>query len=338
MEALAKVARGEGHLELIEVPDPDPGPEEVLIDVVAAGICGSDVGIFRYEQPYHFMKFPRVLGHEYAGEITAVGEHVTEFEVGDCVVERPLRTCLSCYQCRVGDRHLCQNGRIPGVHVQGAFAPRISAPTESLVRIPDRTDPMSAVIAEPVGVAVRAVTHHSRVSAGDAVLVQGPGPIGLLTAKLAQIQGGEVVISGVERDADYRLPNAAAHGLRTVNASAETVQESAPERGFDVVFDATGHPSGLETANETVSKGGQVVVIGQTGIAEVDVSGFVRAEVELRCTYSATSRDFERSLELLGTGRIDADAVIDRRASLQDATEVFEEVAAGRLCKPLIEV
>jgi len=338
MRALAKTAAGDGNLELVDVSEPDPGADEVLIDVAAAGVCGSDIGIYHYEDAYQFMSFPRVLGHEYAGEIVAVGDRVEDFRVGDRIVERPVRSCGTCHQCRTGDRHLCQSARYPGVHEDGAFAPLIVAPTESLVAVPEGLPLRDAAIAEPTGVATRAVTHNSEVTAGDAVLVQGPGPIGLLTALIADRQGGEVLVSGVEADADYRLPGAAAFGLETVNATRESVAERAPDRGFDVVFDATGHPSGLATAAETTTKGGQVVVIGQTGRAEVDVSAFVRAEVDLQCTYSASYREMSRAMDLLASGAIDPGAVIDRRATLEEGLEVFEASAAGDLRKPVFDL
>jgi len=338
MHALAKTAAAPGNLEIVERADPEPGPDEVLIDVAAAGVCGSDIGIYGYEDAYQFMSFPRVLGHEYAGEIVAVGDRVESFAVGDRVVERPVRSCGTCHQCRTGDRHLCQSARYPGVHEDGAFAPLIVAPTESLVAVPEGLDLREAAIAEPTGVAARAVTHNSGVTAGDAVLVQGPGPIGLLTALIADRQGGEVVLSGVDADTDYRLPGAAEFGLETVNATRESVAERAPDRGFDVIFDATGHPSGLATAAETITKGGQAVVIGQTGRAEVDVSAFVRAEVDLQCTYSASYREMVRAMELLANGAIDPRAVIDRRATLDEGPEVFEATAAGDLRKPVVEL
>lgn len=338
MQALAKVSDGHGNLELIEISEPEPEADEVLVKVAAAGVCGSDVGIYEFDQAYQFMDFPRVLGHEYSGKVIAVGDDVREYRIGDRIVERPVRACLSCYQCLTGQQHICQNAIIPGVHVQGAYAPLIAAPAESLVQIPDGLSIRDAAITEPVGVAVRAVTRNSRITAGDSVLVQGPGPIGLLSAIMARRQGGDVVISGIDADSSYRLPNAAEHGLETVNASRESVAESGPDRGYDVVIDATGHPSGLQTAAKVVLKGGQVVVIGQAGIAEVDVSAFVRAEVDVQFTYSAAYRDFERALDLLETSQIDPNSIIDRFASLDEAGEVFEAVAGGGLCKPVFEL
>lgn len=338
MRALAKTAAGDGNLELVERAPPEPGPDEVLIDVAAAGVCGSDIGIYHSEDAYQFMSFERVLGHEYAGEIAAVGDRVEEFSVGDRVVERPVRSCGTCYQCRTGDRHRCQAARYPGVHEDGAFAPLIVAPTESLVAMPESLALRDAAIAEPTGVAARAVTHNSEVTAGDAVLVQGPGAIGLLTALIADRQGGEVVLSGVDADAGYRLPSAAEFGLETVNAARESVAERAPDRGFDVVFDATGHPSGLATAAETITKGGQTVVIGQTGRAEVDVSAFLRAEVDLQCTYSASHREMARAMDLLRDRAIDPAEVIDRRATLAEGPDVFEATAAGDLRKPVFDL
>jgi L-iditol 2-dehydrogenase len=338
MRALAKTAGGEGHLEVVDIPEPEPEADGVLIDVAAAGVCGSDLGIYHHEDAYRWVEFPLVLGHEYAGEVIAVGDRVTDVAVGDRVVEHPVRTCGRCYQCRTGARHLCQDARYPGAHEDGAFAERIAAPADGLVAVPDGLPLRHAAVTEPVGVAVRAVTHNSDVTAGDTVLVQGPGPIGLLTALISDRQGGDVLLSGVAADADYRLPNAADQGLDSIDASTDSVADRAPDRGFDVVFDATGHPSGLATAAENVRKGGQVVVIGQTGRAEVDVSAYVRAEVDLQCTYSAGVRELERAMNLLRDGGIDPEQLIDRWATLDGGPEVFEVTAAGELVKPVFEL
>ena len=342
MRALAKQAPRYGATELIDVDEPSVSDSEVMVEVSHAGLCGSDAGIFKFKDSYDFMTFPRVLGHEYSGTVVEVGAAVSSFAPGDRVVERPIRNCGECYQCKSGQENVCRNYRITGVHHDGAYAPLISVPSVALHRLPDDVSLRDAAITEPTSVAARAVTRNSRVSAGDTVLVEGPGPIGLLTAQIARAQGGTVVVSGVESDEAYRFPLAEDLGFETAN-----VQSDSPERvrdahtddvGFDVVFDTTGHPSGLPTAAELVRKGGQVVVVGLPDRVDIDVTPLVRAELDVQCSYASRWDDFDTALRVLRSGVVDTESFIDDRFSLLEAVDGFEAFLDGETCKPVFDV
>ena len=329
-------------MELVERPEPEPGPDEALVEVDYAGLCGSDAGIYEFESAFERMDLPTVIGHEYTGRVVEVGEWVSRFSVGDRVVERPIRGCGECYQCEIGEENVCRDAVITGVDHDGAYEPYIAVPESALHPVPDGVEPRYAATVEPTSIGARAVIHNSRVGAGDRVLVEGPGPIGQLTAQIARAQGGEVVVSGVGRDAEYRLPLAEDLGFETIDVSAEdresVRQELTDGVGYDVVFDTTGHPSGLTTAVEEVRKGGQIVLIGQTGETTMPYSPLVRAEVDLQCSYASTYDDFERSLRLIDSGDVDAETLVDDRFSLLDADEAFETFLAGGTCKPVFDV
>lgn len=342
MRGLAKVQRSHGAMELVERQRPEPGRGEVLVEVDYAGLCGSDAGIYEFESAFERMDLPTVIGHEYAGRVVEVGEGVTQYAPGDRVVERPIRGCGECYQCHIGESNVCQDAVITGVDHDGAYEQYLAVPVRALHPIPDDVDQRHAAIAEPTSIAARAVIENSRVGAGDRVLVEGPGPIGLLTAQVATAQGGTVVVSGVGQDETYRLPLAEELGFETINVETDDRQErreaSTDGVGYDVVFDTTGHPSGLTTAVEEVRKGGQIVLVGQTGETTMAYSPLVRSEIDLQCSYASMYDDFERSFRLIRSGAVDCETFVDTRFSLLDSEEAFETFLRGETCKPVFDV
>jgi 2-desacetyl-2-hydroxyethyl bacteriochlorophyllide A dehydrogenase len=215
-------------------------------------------------------------------------------------------------------------------------------PERALRPVPGGCEPRHAALLEPTSIGARAVIHNSRVGAGDRVLVAGPGPIGLLTAQIADAQGGEVVVDGVDRDAAYRLPLAERLGFETINVETDDLDQRRADLtdgiGYEVVFDTTGHPSGLTMSVEEVQKGGQIVLVGQTGETTMEYSPLVRAELDLQCSYASTYEDFERSRRLIEAGDVDCETLLDERFSLLDADEAFEAFLAGGTCKPVFDV
>jgi len=342
MRGLAKTSRSRGGMELVDRDRPKPGPDEALVEVDYAGLCGSDAGIYEFESAFERMNLPTVIGHEYSGRVVEVGDGVTKFGVGDRVVERPIRGCGDCYQCEIGESNVCQNAVITGVDHDGAYEPYLVVPEDALHAIPDGVEQQHAAMVEPTSIGARAVIENSRVRAGDRALVEGPGPIGLLTAQIARAQGAEVVVSGVGQDADYRLPLAEELGFETINVATDDMEAYREDLtdgvGYDVVFDTTGHPSGLPSAVEEVRKGGQIVLVGQTGETTMEYSPLVRAEIDLQCSYASMYQDFENALRLIDTGDVDAETFIDDRFSLLDADEAFETFVSGGTCKPVFDV
>ncbi|GAA0301809.1 zinc-binding dehydrogenase [Halarchaeum salinum] len=328
-------------MELIERDRPTPAADEALVEVEYAGLCGSDAGIYEFESAFERMELPNVIGHEYCGTVVDVGDDVTEFAHGDRVVERPIRGCGECYQCRIGEENVCQNAVITGVDHDGAYEQYIAVPESALHPVPDDVKSEHAAVVEPTSIAARAVIENSEVGPGDRVLVEGPGPIGQLTAQVARAQGGDVVVSGVGQDTEYRLPLARELGFETVTVGEEMAakrDEVTDGVGYDVVFDTTGHPSGLTTAVDEVRKGGQIVLVGQTGETTMPYSPLVRSEIDLQCSYASMYEDFERSLRMLRSGAVDAQTFTDDRFSLLDADEAFEAFVNGETVKPVFDV
>lgn len=327
-----------GRLDVQTVPDPRPGPGDVCVRVGAAGVCGSDVGAYRGKSSYDFVETPRILGHEYVGVVESVGDGVSAFEVGDVVVERPLRSCGTCTHCRGGRTQVCESVRITGFHHDGAFAARTVVPEAYLHSVPADVPRTRAALVEPLAVTSRAVVEVGSVAPGDAVLVEGPGPMGAFSALVARRAGADVVVSGLERDAS-RLARLEAVGVDTVDVTSRDPAAKAPEAGFDVVVDATGVPAGASDGVGGVRNGGRVVLLGIPA-GDVTVAGpdLVRGEISLRASYGATSADFERAIRLLDSPVGESLEELTDVYSPSSPAAAFEAFGAAETVKPVFEM
>lgn len=336
----AIVQTGPEEVEVKEQEPPTPASNEALVRIHTAGLCGSDAHAFKYEGGYEWIPIPRVMGHEYSGEVVEVGEDVRDFEVGQKVVEEPIHDCGRCFQCKNNQENVCQDFSITGMHTDGAYCNYTTVAEEHLHAIPDSVSLQDAAITEPTSIATRAVFTQSELQPGDKVLVEGPGPIGLLTAIIADSLGANVAVSGLQKDSQYRLPLLEQQNVTTVNVEETDLDEFAADFtddiGFDTVFDTTGHRSGIETAIPQVRKGGEVVVVGlPSEPSEVFMTPVVRGEVDLNTSYGSTWRDFERALRLMENGTIDAGELVDTSFSKDAPGEAFRAFLNSETCKPV---
>ena len=338
----AIVHTGKEELAVQSVQKPEPTSTEVLVRVHRAGLCGSDVHAYGDAEGFEGVKMPRVMGHEYTGEVVAVGDDVERVSVGDTVVEAPIHPCGECFQCRNGEENVCQNTTITGMATDGAFTEYVTVGADFVHVVPDSVPPELLAITEPLSVATRAVYVRSGLTPGDTALVEGPGPIGALIAVVADAMGADIVVSGVNKDAEYRLPLLADKGLETVDITAGSLDDIAATVtdgiGFDTVFDATGHPSGVPTGLDAVRKGGEVVVAGlPDGSSEIGFTPVVRGEVDITSSYGALWGDFERSVRLLEGERLDLDGIVDTGYSSTDPQEAIDDFKAARTIKPVFD-
>ena len=216
MKALVKTQKGKGFVELLDVPEPVAGPGEVLIEVKACGICGTDVHVLHDEFPY---RPPVILGHEFSGEIVGLGPGASLYKVGDRVVGEPhTQACGQCYLCRTGNIQICKSKRSPGWGIDGAFARYLKMPERLLHRIPENVSFDTAAVVEPAANTVHDVIERAKVEAGDFVVVVGPGPIGLLAGMTARAGGARrVVVIGTKQDEAVRLAKAREIGFDTAH-------------------------------------------------------------------------------------------------------------------------
>ena len=342
MLALVKTQKGAGHLELREVDAPKIAPDEVLIEIKAAAICGTDIHIKHDEFPYWP---PVVLGHEFSGEIVELGSEVEHYQEGDRVVGEPhTKACGKCYFCRTGNIQICPAKRSPGWGIDGAFTKYLKMPEKLLHRIPDHMSFEQAALVEPTANVVHDVLERGRVEAEDFVVVLGPGPIGLLAAMCAKAEGArKVMIVGTPGDEALRLKVAREVGIDyVVNlAQEDPIQKTLDLTnglGADLVVEASGAEPAIRTTVDLVRKMGRITVIGMTGKADIafpwDKAIFKACDLLFNLSTSYTSWD--RTISLIAERKINVDAIITHREPLTNWEQVFDDVENLRALKAVL--
>lgn len=240
-----------------------PGPGEVRVRVRRAGICGSDIHIFHGTNP--FAKYPRVIGHEFAGEIDAIGPDVPSFSLGDRVVVDPVVACGHCYPCRIGRPNVCANLEVMGVHRDGGFRDTVAVPAANAIPVGDLPFEVAAM-AEPFSIAANVLERTGGAHATDTVLIYGAGMIGLTVLLAARLEGARCIVADID---DARLARAAGLGAaRTLNVRRDNVAEAMKTEndglGPSLVIEAAGAPGLLDEATRVASPAGRIGLLGFT--------------------------------------------------------------------------
>ena len=337
MEALIKYGRGDGDVELRQIPQPaDPGPSQVIVEVRAAGVCGSDLHMWRNHQSWA-IKLPLVLGHEFCGTVAAVGAGVDGFQIGDRVaVETAAEVCGTCVFCHAGDYNQCPHRLGYGALHDGAFTKYVGARQAILHHIPDNVPFEYAALTEPICVAYNALVEKTPlIRPGDAVVIQGPGPIGMMALLMAKLRGaGEIIMLGTNADRQ-RLQVARQLGAtQALNIDEddplELVRSLGDGYGVDLVVDCTGVSIALKSALEMARPNGIITKIGW-GPQPLDfnLDPLVQKAITLQGSFSHLYSTWERSLALLASGQIDLELIIGGVYALGDWAPAFEEMEAG---------
>ena len=318
-------------MELTEVPQPELGSHEVMVRVEAVGICGSELSGYLGHNSLRVP--PLIMGHEFAGQVAAVGSSVKQLREGTRVAVNPLVTCGECQACRRGLANLCEQRALLGAHRPGAFAEYVAVPEAACLQLPSDIDATTGAMAEPVACAVRAV-RLGEVRLGAGVLIIGAGTIGLLCATLALRAGAAWVAISDTNPA--RLAVARQWGIeRTIDASRGSVSEALRGQidsyGADVVIDAVGLTATRREALASACRGGQVVFVGLHQ-AEVSFDGndLVRNEQHITGCFAYAPDDFETAAALLAAGFLpERDAWMEVR-SLDKGPTSFEELISSQ--------
>lgn len=314
-----------GKVEFRERELPALGDRDVLIEVKAAAICGSDLHIYKGKHPS--APLPVSIGHEVAGKIIEVGKGVTAHAVGDRVTVEPVLACGSCEECLRGSYHLCRNISFQYRRGQGAFAPYFIAPQNRVFRIPDNLTYAEGALIEPTSVALHAVkTSGTRLGHTSAIF--GAGAIGLLVLQLARkASGGKTFIADIS---DYRLGLAASLGAScTIDNRHEdavrVIDEQTGQSGVDRSFEAVGLEATLIQAVESLKKGGRATVLGifENPQACLPVNLFIQREISLGGS-QGYNWDFQDAIGLLEQGHLDLKPLITHRFPLDRIGEGFE--------------
>jgi len=337
MRAVVKAKSGPG-VEIREVPVPAAGPGELLLRVLRAGICGTDLHIYEWDAwSQNRIRPPVTIGHEFVGEIVAVGPGVTEFQLGERVCFESHIVCGHCIPCRMGNAHVCENTRILGVDVNGGFAEYAVAPAANAWRAPANVPLEVQSVMEPLGNAVH--TAFAGELSGCRIAVTGCGPIGLFAIGVARAAGASQVIA--TDVAPYRLDLA-----RRMNADAVIdvskedfggrVRELTGGRGLDGVLEMSGHPGAIRDALAALRPGGRLSLLGLP--REPFALDWNRLVIFKGITVQgiAGRRMYETWVQmdnLLRTGRLDIRPAITHVLPMAKVVEGITELQAGRAGK-----
>jgi len=322
------------HLAIATLPVPAPGPSDVLVQVAACGICGSDV--HGYDGASGRRIPPLVMGHEASGIVAAIGSEVTGFNVGERVTFDSTVSCGVCAFCREGEINLCDNRQVIGVSCgdysrAGAFAEYVTVPARIVYKLPEGLSFAEAAMLEAVSVALHAVA-VSDLEGGETALVIGAGMIGLLTLQAARVAGcSRIFVADIDAT---RLKLAADLGAdKTILASGvELMQEVlrlTEGRGVDVVLEAVGRNETIATAIDCVRKGGTVTLIGNiTPQVNLPLQKVVSRQIRLQGS-CASSGEYPEAMQLMATGKIRVKPLITAIAPLSDGPSWFDRLHAG---------
>ena len=345
MRALVKTSRGPG-LELREIEVPACGPNDVLIRVHNAGVCGTDLHIWEWDAwASNRLKPPVVIGHEFAGRIERLGpeaEAAGLLAVGDLVTAEGHIICGHCLQCRTGNGHLCQRTQIIGVDRDGAFADYIAMPASNVMRLDGIPAEIGAIM-DPMGNAFHTVLEGDAVI-GSAVLVLGCGPIGCFAVGVARAAGASLVLASDFNDT--RLAIAHTMGAHvTLNPGRDDVlarvRELTQGDGVDLVCELSGHPSGHAQAFAAARLGGRVNLLGTPSrTTEVD---FARDVIFKGLTlYGVTGRKMYGTWHVmqrfLRAGQLDPRPVVTHRFPLDRIAEAIQVIKDGQAGKVILEI
>ncbi len=339
MKALYKPAKAPGF-ELTDRPEPEAGPGEVKIRVLRTGICGTDLHIESWDSwAAGAVNAPLIAGHEFCGEVVAIGDGVRDVRVGEIVSGEGHIVCGTCRNCRAGRRHLCIRTQGIGVNRDGAFAEFVVLPETNVWVHRDGIDPDLGAIFDPFGNAVHTALSFPLV--GEDVLITGAGPIGLMAAAVARHVGARFVV--VTDVSDYRLELARSMGVDlAVDVSTSTIVDAQRElgmvEGFDVALEMSGHPSALPDVVDNLNHGGRVAMLGlPSAPIEIDWGKVVTHMITIKGIYGREMYETWYAMSAMLRSGLKIDDVITHRFAAASWQEAFETARSGHCGKVVLD-
>jgi threonine 3-dehydrogenase len=339
VRALVKAKKEQG-IWMQDVPPPEVGPNDVLIKVRKASICGTDIHIFKWDEwSQKTIPVPLTIGHEFTGEVAKVGSAVTGFTIGERVSAEGHLTCGHCRNCRAGKRHLCRNTVGIGVHKNGAFAELIAIPAVNVFRIPAEIPDEISSFFDPLGNAVHTALSFDLV--GEDVLITGAGPIGCMAAAICKHVGARhVVVTDIN---DYRLELATKLGAtRAVNVTKTsidaTMKELGMKEGFDVGLEMSGAGPAFQSMLTSMNHGGRVAILGipPTQVA-IDWNQVIFKGLILKGVYGREMFETWYKMTAMLTSGLDISPVVTHRFPASDYQKAFEVMASGQSGKVVLD-
>lgn len=327
MKALRKLKKGTGNMDLADIPEPSPAPDQVKIRVYYAGICGTDLHIQSDE--YHYDP-PVTLGHEFSGVIVDVGKNVKNFKKGDKVVaETNAEVCGDCALCRAGRFCLCPQRLQLGAERDGAFADFVVIREQTLHKIPENVDMQSAALSEPLSCVVHALFERSKILPEDIVVVLGPGAIGLMALQIAKLMGAKVVVGGTSIDGQ-RLDMAKQIGADfSINIERDKISDLIHDltdgNGADVLLECSGAIPAVEMGIDLLKKTGTFTQIGLSAKPlSIVFDKIVFKEINVFGSLSKTNFSWRKTLKVLSSKKIDVKPLITHTLPLVSWEKAFK--------------
>lgn len=337
------VLTDEQTLEKRDRPKPNIDNDEVLVKMQEVGICGSDVHFYEHGRiGDNVVTSPLVLGHESAGKVSAVGDAVTGLEPGDPVALEPGVPCRRCKFCKRGDYQLCQNVTFMAAPPDdGAFAEYVAWPADFVYKLPDEVSIREGALCEPLSVGVHAC-RRGDVSIGDTVVITGAGPVGLLTMEAAKAAGAsDILVSDVVSE---KLSLAAERGAdRVIDDSTTDVEEAVAEytdgSGADVVVEASGAEPAAETVVDLSAPGANVVMVGLTdeAVLDIDAHKIIRNEIDFRGSFRY-SNTYDAAIDLIADDAVDVTGIVDFEYPFDDLDSAFQHALDPTSVKGIVTV
>lgn len=331
MLGVTKRSEEYGDVGLVDRPEPTAKPGTVVLKTAGAGICGTDLHIFKNE---YKVAPPVVMGHEVCGHVVEVGEGVDCSLIGQrFVAESFYSTCGKCRHCRNGRINLCLDRKSIGSHVDGAMAPFVEVPLVNLHPAPDFMSDAAASLAEPVACVTNSLYGNAPyIEVGDEVLVVGPGAIGLVAGQVARLLGGNVTLRGTENDVP-RLEAAEKLGFKI-----SVVGDDTPLDSFDVAVECSGNQFGFADAMRFLTKGGHLAQMGLTGKDSTLPTDLIcYKELTLTSGFASNPRSWQRGMKLMHSGNLDLESLVSETVPLSEWKRGFDRSFAADGIKFVID-
>ncbi len=328
-----------GDLRVEDVPKPVPTDDQVLLKVMACGVCGSDIPRVNVYGAYIA---PLTVGHEFSARVEEVGKNIKNFKVGDRVTVPPLMPCYKCEWCEKGIYSLCKDYDYFGSRSDGAMAEYVCSPEANLMKLPDNVDYLDAATTDPCANAIHGL-NQAKLQEGETVAVYGAGPIGLFAVQCAKAFGAKTVISidlG-EKKLDVAKECGADYVIDSLTQNAvEEIKKITDGKMADVVLDITGAPPAQINAINSTGKMGRIVLVGIShkglSLGEKEVDTIMRSQISLIGSWNSFTKpfpgyDWTESLKLFSEGKITSKPMLSHMLTLDEAPGIFKQIADGGL-------
>jgi len=313
------------EIDVVDIDKKKPEDGEALLKIKSAGICGSDIGAFRGAN--QLVSYPRIIGHELAGEVISIPKNKKGIEAGDKVIVDPYLYCGECYPCKIGRTNCCENLKVLGVQTDGGMSEFFTHPAEMLHKVPADMDWDLIPLAEPLTISLHGL-HRGELSKGEHVVINGAGTIGLFAAMAAQEYGAIPILLDLVQD---RLEFAKKLGIKYViniveEDEIQKILEITDGRMAEVVLEASGANQAIRNTLEQVSYAGRIVLTGWPKDSTLIPTGMItKKEVDIRGGRTSVN-EFEEAIDLIHNKKINAEEVLTKVVELNEVPETMEDI------------